>query len=83
LQGLIGVNSSAKAGASKTREERVRDGAKSDAKKEYIGKHPETGRKALYINSAHMRRFEGMTEQESAPMLAFSPGDAPRDAGVR
>jgi taurine dioxygenase len=77
LGGLVGVNSSAKADVSRTREDRVRDGARSDAKQEYIGKHPvvrthpETGRKALYINSAHTLCFEDMTEQESAPLLAY------------
>src|SRR3546814_13040911 len=33
--------------------------------------HPETGRKALYVNTAHTTQFEGMTEQESAPILEF------------
>ena len=33
--------------------------------------HPETGRKALYINVAHTVRFQGMTEEESAPLLGF------------
>jgi taurine dioxygenase len=33
--------------------------------------HPETGRKALYVNSAHTARFAGMTEEESAPLLQF------------
>ena len=27
--------------------------------------HPETGRKALYVNSAHTVRFAGMTDEES------------------
>jgi taurine dioxygenase len=31
--------------------------------------HPETGRKSLYVNLAHTLRFEGMTEEESAPLL--------------
>ena len=73
LAGLVGVNSSAKADVSKTREDRLRDaGAEL---KVLIGEHPvvrthpETGRKALYLNFGHTARFRGWTEQESAPLL--------------
>lgn len=77
LDGLVAVNSSAKADVTKTREDRMRDGAKQDAKKEYVAEHPvvrthpETGRKALYINGGHTVRFKDMTEQESAPLLQY------------
>jgi taurine dioxygenase len=33
--------------------------------------HPETGRKALYVNRAHTVRFEGMTEEESQPLIEW------------
>ena len=77
LDGLVAVNSSAKADVTRTREDRVRDGAKQDAKREYVAEHPvvrthpETGRKALYVNFGHTVRFKDMTEQESAPILRY------------
>lgn len=33
--------------------------------------HPETGRKCLFVNSLSTQRFEGWTEEESRPLLAF------------
>jgi taurine dioxygenase len=77
LDGLIAVNHSAKADVTRTREDRVRDGGKTEAKKEYISEHPvvrthpETGRKALYVNVGHTVRFKDMTEEESAPLLNY------------
>ncbi len=72
LDGLVGVNSSRKADASKTREDRVRgDAAHFEARHPVVRTHPETGRKALYVNLGHTVRFDGMSEEESAPLLRF------------
>jgi taurine dioxygenase len=77
LQGLVAVNSSAKADVTRTREDRLRTDARDDAPKEYVAEHPvvrthpETGRKSLYVNVAHTVRFKDMTEEESAPLLEW------------
>ena len=36
-----------------------------------IRTHPETGRRALYVNLGHTTRFDGWTEEESKPLLDF------------
>jgi taurine dioxygenase len=77
LDGLKGVASSAKADSSRTREDRIRSDGGADARKLLIAEHPvvrthpETGRKALYVNRAHTVSFAGMTEEDSAPLLEF------------
>ena len=77
LEGLVAVNSSAAADVSRTREDRIKDSARADARTQYVASHPvvrvhpETGRRALYVNVAHTVSFEGMTPEESAPLLQY------------
>jgi taurine dioxygenase len=77
LDGLVAVNSSAKADVTMTREDRMRENARRDARAEYeaghpvVRPHPETGREALYVNGDHTVRFKDMTEAESDGLLRF------------
>lgn len=76
LEGLEAVNSSALADVSKTREDRIRDSGNNRVEEFVAGHpvvrvHPETGRKALYVNVAHTLRFVDMTEDESRPLLRY------------
>lgn len=77
LDGLVAVNSSAKADVSRTREDMIRHAGDAATVLDYTAEHPvvrthpETGRRSLYVNVAHTSHFKGMTESESAPILSF------------
>lgn len=77
LDGLTGISTSAKADVSKTREDMIRNAGDQATVSDHIAEHPvvrthpETGRKLLYVNTAHTSHFKGMTEAESKPILEF------------
>ncbi len=75
LDGLVGVNSSLKADSAKTRVDRMRDTGSElrvlVSEHPVIRTHPETGRRALYVNVGHTTHFKGWTEDESASLLGY------------
>jgi taurine dioxygenase len=77
LSPLRGVNIAEKKRVSATRSERVKESGSGIKADQLVGihpvvrTHPDTGRKSLFVNTAHTVTFEGWTELESAGLLAF------------
>lgn len=77
LDGLTAVHISGKGAVQKTRTDMMKHssaGLKGDeliSRHPVVRTHPETGRKVLYVNVAHTSHFEGMTEDESTPILEY------------
>lgn len=80
LEGLVGVHSavmlygSSKVGGTgfsgrMSMKIDQQDAAAEEVEHPVIRTHPQTGRKLLAISPGYLRRFRGMTEQESAPLL--------------
>lgn len=77
LAPLKGVSVSNLPKVTQTRQARMEEGAKTapdsvlTATHPVVYTHPDTGRKILYVNGAHTCRFEGMSDEESAPLLEY------------
>ena len=77
LEGLKAVNSAAKPDAALGRDKRKaeRPGLMEEIKTvsvhPVVRTHPETGRKALYVNRGHTVKIDGFTEAESRPILEY------------
>ncbi|MBT6093526.1 MAG: taurine dioxygenase [Rhodospirillaceae bacterium] len=81
LDGLHAVNSSAQKrlggrankmkALSAMKDTYVKESEPIEAVHPVVRTHPETGEKALYVNRSHSVHFDGMTEEESEPVLKY------------
>ena len=73
LDGLIAINHSAKADIGWTARDRLRDGSKAEAKKEYpvVRTHPETGRKAPLHQYRPHRAFQDIDRGRECAAAQF------------
>ncbi len=68
---VFGARALAAAGEERGSRFRNADQATQEAVHPVVIAHPISGRRALYINPQFTLRFEGWTEEESAPLLAY------------
>lgn len=88
LDGLVGVNNaSLKSGGGRVsrqgdiasmKTQSLAEAEAIEALHPVVRTHPETRRKALYLNRSHTIRFKDMTEAESEPLIQFLANHAVR-----
>ena len=81
IEGLVGVNSGGlkhrrggpravhHAGIGAMTLQNAENADAFESRHPIVRTHPETGRKSLYVTALHTLRFDGMTEEESRPLI--------------
>ena len=86
LEGLAAVHNDSRvagpvAGVNANRTSKVRDDdgwRATENSHPVVSRHPETGRKCLFVNAVYVHRFDGLTVEESQPLLDYLYGHARR-----
>ena len=77
LCGLTAINSAGNPGIMSTRQDRIQESGRGvqamelEAKHPAVRTHPETGKRALFINQAHTQGFLELSENEGQSLLNF------------
>src|SRR5713226_3561277 len=66
-----GPRSNYSAGGQRSMKIRLSNAAEAEVDLPDVRTHPETGRKALFVNEVFTTRFTDMTEEESTPLLGY------------
>ena len=77
LSGLTAINTAGNPAIVSTRSERIQDSGSGiqaeqlEAEHPAVITHPETGKKALFVNRAHTQGFQELSEKEGQALLDF------------
>ena len=77
LSGLTAINTAGNPAIVSTRSERIQDSGRGiqaeqfEAEHPAVITHPETGKKALFVNRAHTQGFQELSEKEGKALLDF------------
>lgn len=69
--GVDGLSEANRHNDQRSMKPKTSDDAKAETVHPVVRTHPETGRKALYVNVGFTQRFEGWTKDESRPLLRW------------